>query len=133
MFMAQNDLLNVFNLNLNKKTFLQLRKSFNQATSLLCVNRCTFLYGKPRLLVEALNVENKYLLCQFYNHLENLMNRQQKCKRSVEKRNPPRQSSGQRMPHWNREKRKIIVCDIIVFELWFIRLAFSSYMSISCN
>ena len=36
MFMAQNNLLNVFNLNLNQKIFLQLRKNFNQATSLLC-------------------------------------------------------------------------------------------------
>ena len=36
MFIAQNDLLNVFNLNLNKKIFLQLRKNVNQATSLMC-------------------------------------------------------------------------------------------------
>ena len=36
--MAQNNLLNVFNLNLNKKIFLQLRKNINQATSLVYTN-----------------------------------------------------------------------------------------------
>ena len=55
--MAQNDLLNVFNLNLNKKIFLQLRKNFDQATSLMVTN-VSDLSTSKRLLKDNMHANS---------------------------------------------------------------------------
>ena len=56
MFITQNDLLYVFNLDLNKKLYLQLRKTFNQATSLYNTNSVIVWYQQVVLTLKGTTV-----------------------------------------------------------------------------